>query len=99
MQQIRDEAHRFAITFHRQKRSKATIKTGIEELHGIVKSTANKLLRHFKSMKKIREASFDEVEKLIGKRKAEIVKGIASTGANPENNPMPDGEAHEVKVH
>jgi len=75
MQQIRDEAHRFAITFHRQKRSKSTIKTGIEDLHGIGKSTANKLLRHFKSVKKIREASFEEVEKLIGKKKAEIVKG------------------------
>ena len=75
MQQIRDEAHRFAITFHRQKRSKSTIKTGIEDLHGIGRSTANKLLRHFKSVKKIREASFEEVEKLIGRKKAEIVKG------------------------
>lgn len=79
MQQIRDEAHRFAITFHRQKRSKGTIKTGIEDLHGIGKSTANKLLRHFKSVKKIREASFEEVEKLIGKKKAGIVKGLNET--------------------
>ena len=81
IQQIRDEAHRFAITFHRQKRSKSTIKTGIEELNGIGRSTANKLLQHFKSVKKIREAPFDEVEKLIGKKKAEIVKamGEAST--------------------
>jgi excinuclease ABC subunit C len=76
MQQIRDEAHRFAITFHRQKRSKNSIKTGIEELHGIGRTTANKLLRHFKSVKKIREASFEEVEKIIGKKKAEIVKGL-----------------------
>lgn len=79
MQQIRDEAHRFAITFHRQKRSKGTIKTGIEDLHGIGKSTANKLLRHFKSVKKIREASFEEVEKLIGRKKAGIVKGLNET--------------------
>lgn len=76
MQQIRDEAHRFAITFHRQKRSKSSIRTGIEDLHGIGRSTANKLLRHFKSVKKIREASFEEVEKIIGKKKAEIVKGL-----------------------
>ena len=81
MQQIRDEAHRFAITFHRQKRSKSTIKTGIEDLHGIGKNTANKLLRHFKSVKKIREASFEEVEKLVGTKKAQIVKG--STEASP----------------
>jgi len=79
MQQIRDEAHRFAITFHRQKRSKNTIKTGIEDLHGIGKGTATKLLKHFKSVKKIREASFEEVAELIGKKKAEIVKGISNT--------------------
>lgn len=78
MQQIRDEAHRFAITFHRQKRSKSTIKTGIEDLHGIGKNTANKLLRHFKSVKKIREASFEEMEKLIGRKKAEIVKSMSA---------------------
>lgn len=76
MQQIRDEAHRFAIGFHRQKRSKGTIRTGIEDLHGIGKSTANKLLRHFKSVKKIREAPLEEVEKIIGRRKAEIVKAM-----------------------
>jgi excinuclease ABC subunit C len=79
MQQIRDEAHRFAITFHRQKRSKGTIKTGIEELRGIGKGTANKLLQHFKSVKKIREAPFEEVEKLIGRKKAEIVKAMDET--------------------
>ncbi len=82
MQQIRDEAHRFAITFHRQKRSKGTIKTGIEELSGIGRSTANKLLQHFKSVKKLREASFEEVEKLIGKKKAGIVKA-----GHPKPNP------------
>lgn len=84
MQQIRDEAHRFAIKFHRQKRSKSTIRTGIEELHGIGRGTANKLLRHFKSMKKIQEAPFEEVEKLIGRKKAEIVKALnesSSVGA------------------
>lgn len=83
LQQIRDEAHRFAITFHRQKRSKATIKTEIEGLNGIGRATANKLLRHFKSVKKIREASFGEIETLIGKKKAAIVKGLneAPSGA------------------
>lgn len=76
MQQIRDEAHRFAITFHRLKRSKAQIKTEIEALKGIGRNTADKLLRHFKSVKKIREAGFEELETLIGKKKARIVKGI-----------------------
>jgi excinuclease ABC subunit C len=76
LQQIRDEAHRFAITFHRQKRSKATIKTEIEELKGIGKQTADKLLSHFKSVKKIKEASIEELEKLIGRQKAEALKGL-----------------------
>jgi len=76
LQQVRDEAHRFAITFHRQKRSKAQIKTEIEDLRGIGRSTANKLLRHFKSVKKIREAPIEELETIIGKKKAEIVKAM-----------------------
>jgi excinuclease ABC subunit C len=76
LQQVRDEAHRFAITFHRQKRSKATIKTEIEEMKGIGKSTTDKLLRHFKSVKKIKAASLEEIEQIVGRAKAEIVKGI-----------------------
>lgn len=75
LQQIRDEAHRFAITFHRQKRSKNQLKTEIEGLEGIGEQTAIKLLKHFKSVKKIKEASFEEIETLIGKKKAEIIKG------------------------
>lgn len=76
LQQIRDEAHRFAITFHRQKRSKSQIKTEIEELKGIGKHTADKLLRHFKSVKKIKEAPLEELTSLIGRKKAEIVKTL-----------------------
>ena len=75
LQYIRDEAHRFAINFHRLKRSKGQIKTEIEGLEGIGEKTALKLLKHFKSVKKIKEASFEEVEGLIGRKKAEIIKG------------------------
>ena len=74
LQQIRDEAHRFAITFHRQKRSKSQIKTEIQGLEGIGEKTALKLLKHFKSVKKIKEATFEDLENLIGRKKAEIVK-------------------------
>ncbi len=75
LQYIRDEAHRFAINFHRLKRSKGQINTEIEGLEGIGEKTALKLLKHFKSVKKIKEASFEEIESLIGRKKAEIIKG------------------------
>lgn len=83
LQQIRDEAHRFAITFHRQKRSKATIKTEIEEIKGIGKNTADKLLRHFKSVKKIKQATLEELAAIVGQKKAEIVKAVSA--AETEN--------------
>ena len=73
IQQIRDEAHRFAITFHRQKRSKTLVTTELEGLEGIGKKTAEKLLRHFKSVKKIREATFEELEQVVGSKKAELL--------------------------
>ncbi|MGC4023105.1 MAG: excinuclease ABC subunit UvrC [Cyclobacteriaceae bacterium] len=73
IQQIRDEAHRFAIEFHRLKRSKNTFVTEIENIPGIGKKTADKLLGHFKSVKKIKEASLEELTKIIGKTAAEKI--------------------------
>lgn len=75
LQFIRDEAHRFAITFHRLKRSKTFLKTEIGELKGIGKSTTEKLLQHFKSVKKIKEAPIEALEKIVGKSKARLIKG------------------------
>lgn len=68
IQRIRDEAHRFAITFHRQKRSKSTFVTEIETIPGIGKKTADKLLAHFKSVKKIKEASVEQLTELVGEK-------------------------------
>ncbi len=73
IQRIRDEAHRFAITFHRQKRSQNNLKSGLENIEGIGKTTTEKLLKHFKSISKIREASEDEIAKIIGKHRATIL--------------------------
>ena len=75
LQFIRDEAHRFAITFHRQKRSKAFIKTEMDDLNGIGKQSIEKLLSHFKSLKKIKAASFEEIEQIVGTSKAQLIKG------------------------
>jgi excinuclease ABC subunit C len=76
LQRIRDEAHRFAITFHRNKRSKSTIRTDLETLPGIGRETANKLLKQFKSVRKIREASLEDLEKVVGKRRAALIKNL-----------------------
>jgi len=73
IQRIRDEAHRFAITFHRQKRSKSTFVTEIEEIPGIGKKTADKLLAHFKSVRKIKDASMEELTTVAGKNVAEKI--------------------------
>lgn len=76
IQRIRDEAHRFAIAFHKQKRSKATITTGLEDISGIGKKTADLLLSHFKSLKKIQNASKEELVILIGEKKAKLLKQL-----------------------
>lgn len=70
IQQIRDEAHRFAITFHRKKRSKSSLLSELEEIPGIGPAATESLLRHFKSVKKIMTADPNELEALIGKSKA-----------------------------
>lgn len=70
LQRIRDEAHRFAITFHRKVRSKNAFGTQLTAIPGIGENTANKLLSHFKSVKKISEASEDEIAGVIGASKA-----------------------------
>ncbi len=74
---IRDEVHRFGITFHRQKRSKAATGNSLENIKGIGSKTAIELLKYFKSVKKIKETPLSEIEKLIGKSKAKIlVEGL-----------------------
>ena len=83
IQQLRDEAHRFGITFHRKKRDKGTLKTELEEIEGIGKSTAEKLLTHFKSVKRIKEASAEELSKLLNKKQVvTLVNYFNDTEAN-----------------
>ncbi|HCC86355.1 MAG TPA: excinuclease ABC subunit C [Porphyromonadaceae bacterium] len=74
IQQLRDEAHRFGITFHRQKRSKSQIRSELDDLKGIGKETKKKLLTRFKSIKRIREATDEELTDLIGKSKATLIR-------------------------
>jgi excinuclease ABC subunit C len=68
IQQLRDEAHRFGITFHRKKRDQGTLKTELEIIPGIGKTTADKLLVKFKSVKKIKEATAEELAQVLNKK-------------------------------
>ena len=73
LQHIRDEAHRFAITFHRQRRSKRTFTSELLEINGIGDKVAEKLLKDFKSIDEIRNASLNDLELKIGKSRAKII--------------------------
>ena len=69
-QYLRNEAHRFGITFHRNKRSKSAIKSELEQIPDVGKQTITTLLRKFKSAKRVKEASFDEIKEVIGNARA-----------------------------
>lgn len=74
IQQLRDEAHRFGITAHRNRRSKKFLVSQLEELEGIGKLTAQKLLKHFGTIRQMYEAPMDELEKVVGKAKAPMLR-------------------------
>jgi|TARA_R100001591_G_scaffold118408_2_gene141089 excinuclease ABC subunit C len=73
IQQARDEAHRFAITFHRQKRSKRTLITELTDIEGVGQKTSQSLLKEFGSVKQIKQAELDEIQKVVGKKNGEKV--------------------------
>jgi len=73
IRRIRDEVHRFGISFHRQKRSKGTFKNELEEIRGIGKNTIDLLLKEFRSINNIRQKNEEELSELIGKAKAKIL--------------------------
>jgi len=73
IQHIRDEAHRFAITFHRDRRSKRTFATELTEIKGIGKKAAEKLLTHFENIEQIRTSSIEDLKKVVGEAKAKLI--------------------------
>ena len=73
VQHLRDEAHRFGITHHRDRRSKSQIVSELDSIKGVGEVTKTALLKHFKSVKKIREATLDAVADVIGPAKARLV--------------------------
>jgi excinuclease ABC subunit C len=73
IQRARDEAHRFGITRHRSKRQKSNLKSSLQTIPGVGEQTSRKLLSHFKSIKKLKEATLEEIAGVVGKSKAEVV--------------------------
>ncbi|OCX51020.1 excinuclease ABC subunit C [Mucilaginibacter sp. PPCGB 2223] len=73
IQQLRDEAHRFGITFHRKKRDKGTLATELELIEGVGKTSAEKLLKYFKSVKKIRQATTEELQEVVNLKQAKAI--------------------------
>ena len=74
VQQLRDEAHRFGITHHRNRRSKSAIVSELSQIKGVGPGTEQALLSHFKSVKRIREASLDALADVVGPAKARIIR-------------------------
>jgi len=75
---IRDEVHRFGITFHRNKRSKGTFTNELETIPGIGHQTAQELLKVFRSVKKVKEQSEEALTAVVGKSKARLIKDFFS---------------------
>ncbi|MBN2890748.1 MAG: excinuclease ABC subunit C [Bacteroidales bacterium] len=73
IQQARDEAHRFGITFHRQKRGKEMTKSQLTEINGIGEKSMQRLIQHFGSVSRIKEASIDELYEMLGTSKGKLV--------------------------
>jgi len=85
IRRVRDEVHRFGITFHRNQRSRGTFVNELEMIKGIGKNTADILLKKFKSVKKIKELSKEAIEETIGKSRANIVYEYFHQEENKEN--------------
>ena len=73
VQHLRDEAHRFGITHHRNRRSKGQVHSTFDDIKGVGDATRDKLLRHFRSLKRVREATPEEIAAVVGPAKAKIV--------------------------
>ncbi|MCS6796272.1 MAG: excinuclease ABC subunit UvrC [Raineya sp.] len=74
IQQIRDETHRFAITFHRDKRSKKALESELTNIKGIGEKTMQKLLGHFKSLENLKRASVEEIAEITNRKVAELLQ-------------------------
>ena len=82
IQQIRDETHRFAVTFHRQRRTKSSIRTELADIPGIGERTAQKLLREFGSVAQLRKLSVEEISRVVNRKQAEKIVAHLRNGSS-----------------
>ena len=82
IQQLRNEAHRFGITHHRDKRSKSALKNSLESIPGIGEKTMVMLLKHFKSVKRLQKATENEISDVVGASKAKKITDFYKTTTN-----------------
>ncbi len=94
LQRVRDEAHRFAIAYHRQKRSKAATASVLDDVPGLGPARRTTLLKHFGSVRKLRAASVEEIAAVpgIGPKLAAAVLGVLAGGTTPHDPPDPGGK-------
>ena len=83
---IQDEVHRYAITFHRDKRSKHALHSELDDIRGIGPKTKEALLKRFRTVKRISEASAEELAAVVGSSKAEVLRSHFNNGENGDNS-------------
>ena len=83
---IQDEVHRYAITFHRDKRSKHALHSELDDIRGIGPKTKEALLKRFRTVKRISEASAEELAAVVGSSKAEVLRAHFNNGVNGDNS-------------
>ena len=102
LQQLRDEAHRFAISFHRNSRRRLTLRSALSDIPGIGPGRQRQLLRHFGSIKRVREATVDELASVAGMTRTTAEAVFAHWARQPlESPPPPDAQAtsEELDAH
>jgi excinuclease ABC subunit C len=97
LQRIRDEAHRFAITHHRSRRSKTMVESLLDDVPGLGEVRRRTLIKHFGSLKKLRAATIDEIAQVpgIGTRTATAIAGAVATSPRPTSVNTATGEIQE----
>jgi excinuclease ABC subunit C len=97
LQQLRDEAHRFAVAFHRQQRKKRTLHSELSRIDGIGESRQKLLLRHLGSLKKIREASAEDLAAVAGMTRKAADAVVAYFASRPEAEPPPEASSEDAE--